>query len=327
MSLVRLPEELQQAIAAVAAGTAPGEVARAAAELSLAYRESSAGPAIRSSAHRVAYLQFRLPATFAALTHVLGHAGLSLPTFRPYSMLDLGAGPGTAAWAAARFFPSLERVTNIEQDQHFAEIGGKLASSAPHPAVRHGHWVLGDVSAADFPESDLVVASYLLGELTAAARIAVLQRAWHVARVLVVLEPGTPRGFEHVLDARERFIALGANIAAPCPHHHICPLAAARDWCHFAQRVERTAEHRRIKGAALGYEDEKLSYLVVTREPVTQPAARIVRHPRHHGGHTQLVLCTAAGLQQQTAARSHKQRYRLARKAEWGDPWEPLIPE
>ena len=319
---MRIPEALQQAIRIVAGTVPPAEIAAAAAQLSRAYRDSRSAPYLPSPAHRIAYLQFRLPATFAALSRALALSTACLPGLKPRSLLDIGAGPGTAAWAAAEIFDSLERITHLEHDLRFAKLGGELASTAPHQAVRQAHWIIGDVSQLNLPESDLVVASYVLSELSPTARMAALQRAWQAARVLVIVEPGTPRGFEHVLEARERFIALGAQIAAPCPHHRRCPLAAAGDWCHFAQRVERTAEHRRVKEGELGYEDEKFSYLVVSREPVARPAARIVRHPRRHGGHTQLVLCTASGLQKQTVTRSNKQLYRMARKLEWGDPWE-----
>ena len=62
--------------------------------------------------------------------------------------------------------------------------------------------------------------------------------------------------------------AAGAHVIAPCPHAADCPLAAA-DWCHFAQRIERTKIHRSVKGAELGYEDEKFSYIAVARHPAT----------------------------------------------------------
>ena len=98
-------------------------------------------------------------------------------------------------------------------------------------------------------------------------------------------------------------------------------MAAAGDWCHFAVRLERSAAHRRLKQGALGYEDEKFSYLVAGRAPVELPAARIVRHPLVRPGHIQLTLCTVRGLEQSTVTKSEKEAYRRARRAEWGSPW------
>ncbi len=184
-------------------------------------------------------------------------------------------------------------------------------------------WLDADLShPTAFEEHDLVVISYAIGELSTRSVTRLISSAWEAARVLVIVEPGTPKGFGHVLDVRNAMISAGAKLIAPCPHHEECPLAAAGDWCHFAERVERSAIHRRVKSAALGYEDEKFSYVVAAKDPVVRPAARVVRHPQVHGGHMQLTLCTAKGLQQATITRSQKALYRAARKARWGDAWE-----
>ena len=99
-------------------------------------------------------------------------------------------------------------------------------------------------------------------------------------------------------------------------------MAAARDWCHFSQRVERTWQHRQLKGGALGYEDEKFSYLVAAKNHSPSSEARIVRHPGKHSGHVQLVLCTPEGkIENRTITRSSKEAYKRARKAEWGESW------
>jgi len=65
----------------------------------------------------------------------------------------------------------------------------------------------------------------------------------------------------------------------------------------FSQRLQRTAEHRQLKGGSLGYEDEKFSYLIASRAALNPASARIVRHPRKHIGFLHLNLCTPAGLQ------------------------------
>ncbi len=101
-------------------------------------------------------------------------------------------------------------------------------------------------------------------------------------------------------------------------------MAAAGDWCHFSQRLQRSAEHRRAKGGSLGYEDEKFSYFVAAKAAVELPRARIVRHPLKHKGHVQLVLCTPEGLRRQTVSKSQNEAYREARDARWGDGWEHL---
>ena len=47
-----------------------------------------------------AYMAARMPACYAAVYKVLEEVSMRLPTFSPESMLDFGAGPGTAIWAA-----------------------------------------------------------------------------------------------------------------------------------------------------------------------------------------------------------------------------------
>ena len=43
------------------------------------------------------------------------------------SWLDLGAGPGTASWAAAKLFPSLEKIVLWEKSEEMVKLGRSLA--------------------------------------------------------------------------------------------------------------------------------------------------------------------------------------------------------
>lgn len=325
-----------------------GRLARAAAELTERYkRESSASPAIASEVHRAAYLAVRLPATYAATCHVFRQVHAVAPHLEIKSMIDLGAGPGTALLAAKEVFPALERATLLEADAGWLKPGRLLTATLAVEA----QWLQHDLrTPGDLAPHDLVVISYALGELPQAAGESLLRRAWQCAKkLLVIVEPGTMRGFAGINAARSWLLANGGNLVAPCPHQNACPMAAAGgvpdardfralgrggvpgardfrargqgDWCHFAQRVERTALHRSLKGGSLGHEDEKFSYVAAAREPVTLPQSRIVRHPQRHSGHVQLTLCTAEGIVTRTIAKSRKQAYKEVRKGGWGDAW------
>jgi len=177
---------------------------------------------------------------------------------------------------------------------------------------------LGDVTRLKtLPPHDLVIAAYSLGEIAEP----LAARLWQAARVaLVAIEPGTPRGYALILKVREELLAAGASMVAPCPAATPCPLAAP-GWCHFAARVERSSVHRRIKDAALGYEDEKFSYIAVAREPVDLPASRIIRRPRQRPGLIVLETCTSGGVRTVRAPRSDREAFRAARKASWGGAW------
>ena len=312
-----LPPALEEALAHVA--SAP----HGSAELTQRYRDPAtpAGPVARSRGDVQAYAVARLPATYAALRVALGELAVRAPAFAPATLLDLGAGPGTAAWAAGGVWPSLRAATAVEAEPEMRRLGRELARAAASPVVADAEWVAGALPAA-LPSAsfDLVTLSYVLGELAERDRESVVGSAWEAAAgAIVVVEPGTPAGYERVLEARDRLIALGATVVAPCPHDRACPLAGTGDWCHFAVRLARTRAHREAKDAQLGHEDEKFSYVVAARTPAPQAAARILRHPQIRRGHVLLEICARDGARTETISKREGERYRRARNVSWGE--------
>jgi ribosomal protein RSM22 (predicted rRNA methylase) len=320
-----LPEYLVHALRSETEKHSRSLLARSVNDLTERYKSADfARPALSSDAHRAAYLAVRFPATYAVNENVFRELRRLAPEVEVTSLLDLGAGPGTSFFAAAEIFPELQNATLLENDQRWLDLGKKFSSARPHSTLRHAQWLLTDLRSG-FPVQphDLVVMSYVAGELPTADFESTLRQGWNSARqFMVIIEPGTPAGFKVINRARNFLISTGANLLAPCPHCHECPMAAAGDWCHFSQRVQRTAEHRQLKGGSLGYEDEKFSYLVASRMAFTPAKSRIVRHPRKHTGFLHLNLCTPTGLETRTVTKSQKPAYRLARQAEWGDAWD-----
>jgi len=317
---MQFPIELAQAIERIAADFLPQELARASAELTATYHGRRKARPQLDRIHRAAYLITRLPATYAVLTRGLQECKHRIPDLRVESLLDLGAGPGTGLWAAASQFPELERATLIEDAAEWITIGKRLAQSSKNSAIGAATWRHGNVTG-ELPSGmyDLLTVSYALNELRPADIAGVIQAAWQrTGKVLLVVEPGTPSGFDLVRQARAQLIAAGAFMVAPCPHARECPMCDG-NWCHFAERVPRSSMHRRAKGAELAYEDEKFSYVVFSREPALLPNARILRHPRKHSGHVELELCAKDGLKCGTIPRKQGEQYKQARKAEWGD--------
>ena len=254
-----------------------------------------------------AYLAYRAPATFAAAAAVFRQVALQRPEWKPRSLLDAGAGPGVAAWAAIEQWPSLSELTLVEVEPAMIAAGRELLPDAS--------WVEGDVAGARGP-AELVVSSYVLGELAAPP----VAHLWAQAvDTIVVVEPGTPAGYRRVLDARASVIEAGGHTIAPCPHDLPCPLTP-EDWCHFAIRLQRSKLHRQAKGVELGYEDEKFSYAALSREPVPPAAARIIRQPQLRSGHVNLVTCEPDGIHERTISRKQGALYKEARSAAWGDP-------
>lgn len=317
-----VPADLRQALARELEGTPPRALAARVATLSDRYRaaeQPSSGAYVRSSDDATAYAAYRLPATYAAVRAALEEVAAALPDWQPRTLLDLGAGPGTALWAASGVWPDLERATLVERDSGMIALGQRLVAQATLPMVREADWRRADLlSAWDMEPCDLAVAAYVLGELAPGSRDALVERLWQSgAGVVLIIEPGTPRGFETIRRARARLIKQGAHVAAPCPHDRPCPMSEG-DWCHFAQRVTRTATHRTIKGGALGYEDEKFSYVAASSMRGRPIAGRVLRHPQTRKGHVILELCTPDGLRRRTVSRKEGPTYRQARDLRWG---------
>jgi len=137
--------------------------------------------------------------------------------------------------------------------------------------------------------------------------------------VLLIVEPGTPAGYQRLLAARDQLLGAGAHILAPCPHAEACPLAKP-DWCHFSVRVARSRTHLQTKAAEVGWEDEKYSYLAVARVPGARFVGRVLATPRARPGLVTLKLCQATGeAAERVLSKRDGDAYKRARRLGWGD--------
>jgi len=298
------------------------QLAQAREELTRKYRDPNrhGQPTtfMTTSLHRAAYVLTRMPATYAVIRRVLNSIKARTEHSTIETLLDLGSGPGTALWAAFTEFPEIKQAVALEQDKELIAIGKKLMENLPSRTL----WQHKNITSQDYPEADLTIISYAIGELSSEAQEIVLQKAWESTRqLLVLIEPGTKPGFACIRKARETLLQIGAYPLAPCPHAAACPMPQ-NDWCHFSERLERSALHRKLKSGDLGYEDEKYAYFVASKVTETLPSNRILRHPQKHSGHIQFELCTPQGLQKRTISKKEGNSYKLARKTNWGDVLE-----
>jgi ribosomal protein RSM22 (predicted rRNA methylase) len=159
----------------------------------------------------------------------------------------------------------------------------------------------------------------MIGEISESERSALAALMWAKTRdTLLVVEPGTPAGYARIMALRKQLIASGAHVAAPCPHDGQCPLVAP-DWCHFTQRLPRSRAHKQLKSAELPYEDEKFSYLALTRAAVARHPARVLAQPDVTKVAVTAKLCTDRGVISAVAPRRDKAAYARFRKYNWGD--------
>ncbi|MGW6268609.1 small ribosomal subunit Rsm22 family protein [Streptomyces sp. NPDC055060] len=319
-------ETLRSALAGLLDGLEPKQAAQAVDRLIATYRglTPTDAPILRDRADVAAYAAYRMPATFEAVRSALGALADAAPAgWAPGSHVDVGGGTGAATWAVSATWDGERPVTVLDWAEPALALGRELAAS--NPWLKTVRWQRSRIGAALSIEStDLVTVSYVLKELTEDDRRSVVDAAAGAAQAVVVVEPGTPDGYARVLEARDRLIAAGFRVAAPCPHSAACPIAPGEDWCHFSARVSRSSLHRKIKGGSLAYEDEKFSYVAAVRFDAGPAPRRVVRKPQIRKGQVLLDLCAAdEALHRETVTKRHGPLYRAARDAQWGDAWPP----
>jgi ribosomal protein RSM22 (predicted rRNA methylase) len=329
------PGALPGAIEAGLAGAGVPTLTAGMRRLMAAYRsgESLARPVLTTRTDAAAYAAYRMPATAAAAVRALQETRRSLPRWTPATLLDFGAGTGSMAFAAAVQLPSVTAMTLLEQSAEAMRLGRSILAATGLPVLRTATWRTWRLpeGAGSFDRdgglaADLATVSYVLGELTPSQQAALVQLAAWAASAVVLVEPGTPAGHRRILAARGQLLAAGYVLAAPCPHELSCPLQAQGDWCHFGARLPRSALHRQVKGAELGYEDEKYSYVAAIREDLARrvqpdkPPGRIVRRPQQRKGLVTLEVCRQDGSAgQELIGKGAGETYRRARKASWGE--------
>lgn len=319
MTTPHFPAALADALERLAHGLSHKRAATRAQAISTAYRSGKDSRGIVDGDDALAYALARMPATYAAVAACLAALREARPDFAPHDLLDVGAGPGTATWAALAAFPELASATLLDRNPALRALALDLMRAHAPPAATAYEQGEATVLAARAEPADLVVASYVMTELDDAAQQTLADAMWDRTRdALVIVEPGTPAGHARLMRLRAALIARGAHVAAPCPHDGVCPLAA-RDWCHFAQRLPRSRAHKRLKDADVPFEDEKFAYVVLTRTAPPQRRARVLAPPLAGKVGIAAKLCTVQGLVQVRIPRRDKARYAQARRQRWGD--------
>ncbi|MFN5721423.1 MAG: small ribosomal subunit Rsm22 family protein, partial [Bradyrhizobium sp.] len=165
-----LPAELRAALNARLEGLSRSDAAGRAAIISQTYREGGGSGTIRTETDALAYAVARMPATYAAVVASLNALTEIRPDFAPTSLLDVGAGPGTASWAAAEAFPSLHEFTLLDANEALRTLALDLTRRSDR--LRRITYELGQarVYAAHAEAADLVIASYIINELGDAER-------------------------------------------------------------------------------------------------------------------------------------------------------------
>jgi SAM-dependent methyltransferase len=215
------------------------------------------------------------PRTEAALASIL--AGVGLPP--PSRVLDLGAGTGAVGRFVERRWPGVELVA-VDRVAGPGIVRADLTRALRTSEV-----------AGPF---DLIVAAHLLGELPLDSDgRARLVASWcrdllSPEGTCILVEPALRTTSRGLLAVRDRLLAAGLFVVAPCLLSGPCPaLQRERDFCHSS-----------APAIAAGRSRVDFSYLVLRRQgtPCTDAARfRIVSDAMKDKGRLRFFACGPAG--------------------------------
>ncbi len=322
-----VPAELEDVVLDAArsvvgeAALAPSALARAVIDRSKRYtsdRERLSAPTDRTAdlAARAAF--FTIADAMKVAIPLAELAGRNaLPPRRPLRITDIGAGCGAMSLGLVTQLAfdapgdAAFEIVAIDRDVDALRIAGAALRDL---AVRRDIELSVTTRAADvvstaIPPCDVALLGTVLNELSAAERLALVQRALAALApdgAVIIVEPAlrdTSRNLHELRDAL--LTAHAARVFAPCTRQGApCPaLANPDDWCHEDRTVElppRTAELARV--THLRDAGMKFSYLTLRRPdapPVTlvdgPNAWRVVSAPRPAKGKLEIYGCSDAG--------------------------------
>nr|CCA19192.1 conserved hypothetical protein [Albugo laibachii Nc14] len=295
----------------------------------------------------LAYLAYEIDANYATLYNAFRQLRNKDQDFQPSTMIDFGAGPGTASWVAKEFFnDSIQKYQIVEPSQAMTDAAQVLMEDFNGFSIRRSLDELRSEVLLNI-KYDFIVMNYVLSEVTNDfERVKIMSVLWELLSengYLVIVDRGSPWGSHQVRSARQ-FILDSVNdsedfsvrVVAPCPHNEKCP-ASKGTWCHFVQRSPvvlrpRDGTPRRWhgqKGSKFSYVVMKKGSLLSTSEAETNASlkasvARMIRGPLLTKRNVILDLCTPQGVIERrtvTKGTSLREVYRASRKAHWGAEW------
>jgi SAM-dependent methyltransferase len=271
-----------------------------------------------------AYLLFYWPVSYAQARAALPEVGR-----RPRAVLDLGSGPGPLAFAATD--AGAREVLAADRSRAALDLARALAIEAAE-SLGTRDWA----PERPLPDGqfDLITMGHVLNELykgDVGLRAALVEKV--AARLspggsLLLMEPALRETSRKLLEVRDRLVAAGYAVRAPCLFRGPCPaLVKETDWCHADRAWNMPPLVEALAHAAgLHKESLKMSYLVLAPkgEAWTAPPAgrlfRIVSEQLVGKGRARLMACGPEGrVGLALQDKHHTERNRLFAKLQRGD--------
>ena len=213
---MKIPDLLEFAIEEEVNKYSIKDLKNAALNLSKRYMENerTGETFLRTNLDTIAYSVIRMPATYSAIRTCLEKV-LEVYDYDIKSVLDIGSGTGAAEWACNDLF-AVNDIVCLEREKEMRDISKKYFSYDEN--LKNVKFIESDILKEDLSiKKDLCVLSYIVNELSRENRLKVIDKALKSAgKVLLVVEPGTPEGFNNIKEIRDYAYNKGYSIIAPC---------------------------------------------------------------------------------------------------------------
>ena len=290
-------------------------------KLSKRYMESkrTGETLLKNELDMVAYSVIRMPATYSAIRTSMEKV-LEMCDLKIDSVLDIGSGTGAAEWVVSDLL-DVEDIVCLEREKTMRDISRKYFSY--HDILKNVKFIESDILKENLSvKKDLSIMSYIINELDEKDRLIAIQKVLDATnKLLLIVEPGTPEGFNNIKMIKEYAQEKGFCVLAPCTGNCRGCNLPEDDWCASSVRVQRSKIHKYLKDAEVGFEDEKFTYIAISKEKIEnlKDGYRILRHPKIENGRVTIKVCKNGEISEKIITKKDKELFKTVKKKNIGD--------
>lgn len=254
---------------------------------------------------RTAYLLYFTLINAVKVFHCLQQAAPFLPKTGPLRILDIGAGPGTTAFAASYFFGDRPvEIFAIEQNRSISKDALQMFQNFrtnPEHRLTIKNSPFTEKTRIPGKRFHLAVAANVLNELQAHQHPGFVQNILKHADLFISIEPALQKITHQMMRLRDLIVAdRMAAVLAPCLHQQSCPMLRHnfRDWCHFYIDWECPEVIRHLERFTGNKHDYvKMCYFIYGPTPqiFSDNLSRTVSSPLKSRGKKEYILCGKNG--------------------------------
>jgi ribosomal protein RSM22 (predicted rRNA methylase) len=171
---------------------------------------------------------------------------------------------------------------------------------------------------------DLIIIGNVLNELTDLQREQLLSEAYaHCNGIMIIIEPGTPFGFQIVQTTAKAFSSKSILIS---PYIANTFVQSDDYWIHFPQKFIRPEFQRNLRQQlrssplmASNWEEAKYTYVAIGKIPTNEQLwGRCIGPVTKQKGFLQVPILTKNGILDVKVMKRHKREYAYAKNLGWG---------